>query len=276
MMMKETSKEKKPFSIIDDVYNQEGTKEIEEIFGNGNIFPFPKPTALIRHLVNLANLESDDIVLDFFAGSCTTAQAIFQFNNEFSKNLQFLVVQLPEPVPVDSQAKKAGFSSISEIGKERIRKVIYRIRIDRSRELGLNPINDLGFLALRLEKSNFKFWQSVSENITTQLGSLFEQFESPLVYGWQSRGLLTEILLAQGFPLDSNKRILQNFKDNSVQEISHDFCAHRLYICLDEKLNQATVAGISIRPEDIFVCLDSALTDEDKIRLSDRCNLKVI
>ena len=87
---------------------------------------------------------------------------------------------------------------------------------------------------------------------------------------------MTEILLLQGFPLDSRTRFLPEYQYNQMQEVTSDFCQHRLYICMDTAIQPETVSAIRLRPEDVLVCLDSALSDEAKITLADRCNLKVI
>jgi len=104
----------------------------------------------------------------------------------------------------------------------------------------------------------------------------FGQSETPLVEGWKPNNLLSEILLLQGFPLDSRVAVLPDFKANEVQQVTSEFVGHHLYICLDKKVKAETVAKINLRPEDILVCLDSAVSDEAKVKLADQCNLKVI
>ena len=109
-----------------------------------------------------------------------------------------------------------------------------------------------------------------------ELETLFTQFESPLVESWEPSALLTELLLLEGFPLDSRVRPLPAFTANTLLEVSSDFCAHRLTVCLDARLHPATLAALELRAEDTFICLESALDDEAKLRLADRCNLKVV
>lgn len=110
----------------------------------------------------------------------------------------------------------------------------------------------------------------------SQLEMLFTNSETPLVKGWQPENLVAEILLLQGFPLDSQVRSLPEFKANEVQQVTSEFIGHHLYVCLDKKVKAETVAKIILRSEDILVCLDSALSDEAKVKLADQCNLKVI
>ena len=134
----------------------------------------------------------------------------------------------------------------------------------------------MGFVSYRLDRSNYKDWQPYTGNESRKLEGLFDRFETPLVEGWQPKSLLTEILLLQGFSLDSRTVPMGEIMSNTVQRIHTEGVAHELFVCLDEKVNDETIQRLRLRAEDIFVCLDSALSDEAKIRLADQCNLKVI
>ncbi|MDQ1273797.1 MAG: adenine-specific DNA-methyltransferase, partial [Planctomycetota bacterium] len=103
--------------------NTRGSLEMKELFGISTIFDNPKPCGLIIELLKLGS-NKDDLVLDFFSGSSTTAHAVLALNEEDGCNRKFIMVQLAEPKNVDSEASKAGYSTIADIGKERIRKVI--------------------------------------------------------------------------------------------------------------------------------------------------------
>ena len=111
----------KMFSIIENIYTQHGTNEMISLMGNAKIFPFPKPSSFVKQLLPLA-ADKDSIVLDFFSGSATTAHAVMQFNAEDGGHRQFIMVQLPEKCDETSEAYKAGYKNICEIGKERIRR----------------------------------------------------------------------------------------------------------------------------------------------------------
>jgi adenine-specific DNA-methyltransferase len=150
------------------------------------------------------------------------------------------------------------------------------MKADKKGQFDLSGNEDLGFKSFKLTQSNFTEWQPTLERDTSQLELRFTQAESPLVPGWTPEALLTEILLLQGFPLDSRARPLAEFQSNRVLEITSEFCQHRLYVCLDEKIQPETVQAFKLRPEDILVTLDSALSDEAKIRLADQVNLQVI
>lgn len=270
-------RQSKAFSWIDDIFTQHGTNEILDIFGDAQVFSFPKPSTFVRRLVQLGtSATNSDIVIDFFSGSCAAAHAVLDQNREDGGNRCFIMVQIPEPTHPDSQAYKKGFKNIAEIGKERIRRVIKIIQADKKGKLNLSGGLDLGFRVSKLSRSHFTEWQSYTEKDVSQLEMRFTQAETPLVEGWRPTNLLIEILLLQGFPLDSRLRPLPEFLHNQVQEVTSDFCQHHLYVCLDTAIQSETVDAIRLRPEDVFVCLDSALSDEAKIILADRCNLKVI
>lgn len=134
----------------------------------------------------------------------------------------------------------------------------------------------LGFKVFKLARSNFKAWQDYDGESIHELESLFDQAETPLVKGWKEEDLLTEIMLQQGFPLDSKITPQSGFKQNKVQLIESEACRHRLFVCLDPKIKEDTIKLLELRSEDIFVCLDSALTDQAKMRLADICNLGII
>ena len=117
-----------PTSILfykDVGHSQEGAKEVVALLDKG-VFDGPKPVRLLKRLITLANLSDDSVVLDFFSGSASTAHALMSFNVEKDKHCRFILVQLPEET--DDKAKSAGFNSIPEIGKERIRRAGKKIK----------------------------------------------------------------------------------------------------------------------------------------------------
>ena len=118
-------------SIIGEkIYTRNGTKEIDDLFGN-KYFDFPKPSSLISELINQAsNMSDEDIILDFFSGSGTTAHAIMQLNTEDDGNRKCISVQLPELTDEKSEAYKAGYKTIADIAKERIRRAGKKIKDD--------------------------------------------------------------------------------------------------------------------------------------------------
>jgi len=257
-----------PESIIYDLaYNQNGKEEIKELFEikEGRDVPFEnaKPTKLIKHFLSFGT-SVNSIVLDFFAGSASTAHAVMSRNLETPTNINFIMVQLPELTEEDSIAKKMGFKNIAEIGRDRLRRAIKKEKLKE------------GFKVFVLDKSNFKQWQDYKGKDAKELTSLFKEHEIPLIDDWKPENLLIEVMLQEGFPLDSEIAELKEHKKNAVIHIKSEFCEHKLLVCFDKKIYQETINVLDIQGEDIFVCLDSALSDEQKITLSDKGFLKTI
>ncbi|MGL6574994.1 site-specific DNA-methyltransferase [Aeromonas hydrophila] len=136
-------------SIIDGVHTADGTQEIRSLFGS-DLFPFPKPTGLIASLINQVT-DEDDIIVDFFSGSATTAQAVMQVNASDGGRRQFVLVQLPEPCNQKSEAYRVGCKNIAEISKERIRLAGKKIISSQSHD---DWNKDIGFRVLKIDSSN--------------------------------------------------------------------------------------------------------------------------
>ena len=139
--------------------SQDGTKEISELFSS-KVFSFPKPTSLVKFLMHM-HTSGDDIILDFFSGSATTAHAVMQLNAEDGGHRKFIMVQLPEKCDEKSEAYKAGYKNICEIGKERIRRageIILKEQLanDNSTLNSPNSKLDIGFRVLKLDSTNMK------------------------------------------------------------------------------------------------------------------------
>ena len=130
-----------------------GTKEIKELFDKIGYFDFPKPTSLLSVLVRIANTGNNDIILDFFSGSATTAHAVMQLNAEDGGKRQFIMVQLPEACDPKSEAFKAGYKTIADIGKERIRRAGQKIKADNTDKEHIKQL-DIGFRTLKIDTSN--------------------------------------------------------------------------------------------------------------------------
>ncbi len=269
-------KETTPISLLQNLGTAKSAGlALKDLFDGVEVFDYPKPVELIRHLIKIST-SSDDLIFDFFSGSSTTAEALIEENETDAGNRKFILIQLPEPCSPESEAFKAGFKSIADVGKERIRRVLKLITSGNKKQMQLSDKRDLGFKSFSLDHSNFAEWEPITEKDTSQLELRFNQAETPLVEGWSPKNLLAEILLLQGFPLESSVTSLPEFKANEVKEVTSEFVGHHLYVCLDKKVKAETVVKLSLRVEDILVCLDSALSDEAKVKLADQCNLKVI
>ena len=268
-----------PKTVLSDMGStRNGSADLEDLFGS-KVLDFPKPVELIRFLVELT-CKKNELILDFFAGSCTAAQAVLEQNRKDGGQRKFICVQIPAAVDTNTITGKTaygmGLKVISDIGRERIKRVINRLKREKNGGRKLLSSEDLGFNSFLLDHSNFSDWEPYTGKDTAQLELRLGQAETPLVEGWQPKDLVAEILLLQGFPLVSQVRSLPEFKANEIKQVTSEFVGHHLYICLDKKVKAETVAKINLRPDDILVCLDSALSDEAKVKLADQCNLKVI
>lgn len=183
-------------------HSQDATKEVKRLFDGKAYFTYPKPVKLIQQLVQLCTRE-DDIVLDFFAGSGTTAHAVMSQNAEDGQSRRHIQVQLPEPTPAGSEAHNDGFRTIAELSRERIGLAGISIETTEAatlsaREEGL----DTGFRAYRLADTNFAKWRVSSEVDRSELEQhLFDLRDSSSVDDASADDLLTEILLKQGYSL---------------------------------------------------------------------------
>jgi len=252
-----------------DVYTKDGSSEVEELFGF-KAFDFPKPTALIKEFIQ-QGCDSEDYIMDFFAGSSTTGHSVWLQNLEDKIFRKFILIQIPEQIDPKAIAYEHNYKTISKLSFERLRKASNKLL----NESGSDGI-DLGALYYRYENSNFKVWQNYDGTNAKQLETLFSQHESSLVDDWKPENLLTEILLIEGFPLDSKVEAAEAFKKNKVQKVTSDFCEHSLFVCLDEKVEDETIKALILGDNDIFICLDNAVTDQDKARLDDKGLIKTI
>jgi adenine-specific DNA-methyltransferase len=259
-------------------HTQEAKKEMLEHVNfqdTDNVLDTVKPTRLIRRMLQIAtSADTEDIVVDFFSGSSSTAHAVLRQNREDSGNRRFVMVQFPEPLPTPEPTLKA----ITDIGKERIRSVIRRLEAEDAGKLttGRDTPEDLGFRVFKLGRSNYKAWRDYDGEDPDELQGLFDRFESPLVEGWRPEDVLAEVMLIEGFPLCSTVEALPEFTRNTVQRVSSDLLAHRLFVCLDETVHEETIAALTMEKDDSFICLDAALSDEAKVRLEDGRRVKVI
>ncbi len=217
----------------------EGTKDLETLIP-GKVFNNPKPVRLIRRMLEHACNGPGDIVLDFFAGSCVTAQAAIELNIEDGGSRKFILVQLPEPAEDDSNAAKAGFSTISEIGNERIRRVISKVMKAAEGQLDFEQkmAADLGFMAFKLDRSNFKTWQGNADTFD-ESGKQLEMHVEHLSPESSAEDVLYELLLKAGFPLSTKVKTVEMA---GKQAFSIEDGA--LLICLEKEVTP----GVDRRP----------------------------
>ncbi|MBQ9456076.1 MAG: site-specific DNA-methyltransferase, partial [Thermoguttaceae bacterium] len=196
-----------------EINYQNGTNEIKEVFGNTSFFDYSKPTYLIHRAMEMLQFSNDDIVLDFFSGSGTTAHAVMQLNAEDGGHRKFFMVQLPEVTDEKSEAFKAGYKNICEIGKERIRRAGAKILGEaerRNSQLKIGeaetPPPDVGFRVFKLDASNLKTWDSapIEGDRDEQLEILHARMREMIHRIKPDRNALDmvfEVMLKMGVPL---------------------------------------------------------------------------
>lgn len=215
-----------------DFISNKGTKDISEILGNG-IFDFPKPMQLIQRILEIGT-SNNDIILDFFSGSSTTAHATMQINAEDGGNRKFIMVQLPEPTDEKSEAYKAGYKNICEIGKGRIRRAGDKIVEENKDKEGIEDL-DIGFKVFKLDTSNIKPWNPSFENIADRFDEMVDNF----VPGRTEEDVVYEIMLKYGIDLTYPIEIREV---SGKKVFSIGFGA--LIICLDNEITLDVVNGI--------------------------------
>ena len=211
---------------------QDGTKEVNILFGN-KIFGFPKPVSLISYFIRITtSFDKNALILDFFSGSATTAHAVMQLNAEDGGSRKFIMVQLPEPCVEDSEAFKAGYKTIAEIGKERIRRAGKKIKEENALTV---PNLDIGFRVLKVDSSNM---QDVYYNPDDYSQDLLSKMTDNIKPDRTDEDLLFQVLLDWGVDLSlpvSKVKIAGNevffVSDNALVacfvkkgEITEDFC----------------------------------------------------
>ena len=211
-------------------HNDAANKEVQSLFDSKAPFDTPKPTTLIAQMLRIGS-NKEDIILDFFSGSATTAHAVMQLNAEDGGNRQFICVQLPELCDEKSEAYKAGYKNICEIGKERIRRAGKKLT-ESNGQLSLQdkPPLDVGFKVFKLDTSNLAKWDS---SIPANTEGLFQQrlseIENSVKSGRTDLDLVYEVMLKLGIPLDY-KVIPIEINDKKAYSIGED-CL--VLICVD-------------------------------------------
>jgi len=230
--------------------NEDGTEELGRLLSK-KIFDHPKPSITLKHLCNIST-HKDDIVLDFFAGSATTAHAVMELNKEDGGNRRFILVQLPEPTKSDSLARQAGYNTISQIAIERIHQVINELQ---------DKDTKLGFRVFRLTKSNYRpdpNPEGLSDEEYNKQMALWA--DSLLVDNWDAMNVIYEVALKEGYGL--NIRVEEASVDgNTVYRVIDPDKEQSFNICLDEKLRPDIIDALGLKKDDLFICHDNVLDD---------------
>ncbi|MDI9363834.1 MAG: site-specific DNA-methyltransferase [Flavobacterium sp.] len=269
--------------------NRATSSELKTLFGGKKVFNNPKSVNFLKHIFKFITNEND-LVLDFFGGSGSTSQAIFELNTIDNFNRRYILVQIPELTDKKTEAYKAGYKKISDITIERNKRVVEKIKLEQELkrlkdkqdnplfnnfENQANPINqgsdNLGFKVFKLVKSNFPRveWapdvdKTEEENIVL-LKAYIKEKEAQLVTAFNRDELLTEILLKNGFQLNYKANKQDEFKQNEIL-LATDGIKETL-ICLDVVIDADTVEHFKKHTDKKFICLERALDTTKKFNL---------
>lgn len=230
-------------------HNQEGRQELKKMFNNKGYFDGPKPVRLLNRVLQIANTEKDAIVLDFFSGSATTAHAVMQLNAEDGGNRKFIMVQLPEETDEKSEANKAGYKNICEIGKERIRRVAKKIAEENS-----EAKFDSGFRVMKCDSSNMKDVYYNPSQMEQQ--TLFASTDN-IKEDRTPEDLLFQVMLDLGVLLSSKieEKVIAGKK---VFNVAEGF----LMACFDSDITEETVKAVAQEKPYYAVFRDSSMAND--------------
>lgn len=252
-----------PFSTwMSDVgLNTEGTRAVYTLFDDKSLFNYAKPISLIKALISQV-ASGDDIILDFFSGSATTAHAVMQLNAEDGGSRRFILVQLPEVCDEKSEAYKAGYKNICEIGKERIRRAGKKILEENaqvSMEEGKRPL-DVGFRVFKLDTSNLKTWDATPIE-DEQLDLLYQRMNAMVHRVKPERSdldMVYEIMLKLGVPLTYSVHAI-DVNDKTAYAVGDDYL---LLVCLAENVQPEDVEQMTeYAPAKVIISRDSFADD---------------
>lgn len=250
-----------PKNIIDIsiASTSKGTTEINELFDDKLVFEFTKSKELLFHLLNLIELNRNDIILDFFSGSSTTAHAVMQLNAEDGGKRKFIMVQLPEETDENSEAYKAGYKNICEIGKERIRRAGQKILKDNENEKEPKDLSnlDIGFRVLKVDTSNMKDVYYSPEDIEK---NIIEILEDNIKEDRSPEDLLFQVMLDLGIPL-SSKIDVEEISGKQVYIVEDGF----LIACFDKEITENIFKEIAKKQPYYAVFRDCSMKDDSAI-----------
>ena len=213
-------------------HNQTAREDVKKCFDGSNPFDTPKPVSLIKRICYVASVDKNDIILDFFSGSATTAHAIMNLNTEDGGKRKFIMVQLPEPANEKSEAYKAGYKNICEIGKERIRRAGDKIKAeagDKAADL------DIGFKVFKLDSSNLQKWNPQPDDLVMTLQQATDNFLPDRT----EQDVLYEIMLKMGLELTC-----QVEEEQAAGETVYIIGGGALMICLGQKITTAVAEAV--------------------------------
>jgi adenine-specific DNA-methyltransferase len=262
-------KTKVPRSLLLEVErNAEGKKQLRDAINGENIFNNPKPIGLIEYLMSFS-VSNKDVIFDFFSGSATTAHAVLNLNKQDNGNRKFILVQLPEKCSEDSEAFKAGYKTIADIGKERIRRVIKKLNESEDGKLDLSDgkKQDRGFKVYKLRPSNFKIWRS-SIDTPEELVKQVDAFVDPTKEGSTEENMLYELLLKTG--RDLNSKVEKRVCDS----VDYYYINNGEMIIVLSKITEKLIKEIIAKKPQKVIALDKLFEDNDQLKTNTVLQMK--
>ena len=258
-----TSKMIRSLQLDTSISSRRGTSEVQELFGK-KVFSFPKAVELLKRFV-IAGSNKNDIILDFFSGVGTLAHAVIDVNREESSERKFICVQLSEKVDDNSEAFREGYNNISDIGKERIRRVIDKIKKEQEGKLDLEgkENQDLGFKVFKLQNSNFKIWRTKIESEEQLVKQLQDHLE-PLDENAELEYVLYELLLKSGILLTAKIEEKEGFYLVNDNEIA---------LILNKVDKEIIKAVIEQKPHKV-ITLDRLFNNNDQLKTNTALQMK--
>jgi adenine-specific DNA-methyltransferase len=259
---------------VGDSYAQTASNAFNELFDGTKVFENPKHFEDLRKIIEYLT-DDDDIILDFFAGSASTGHAVYESNRKSLSKRRFICIQLPEPVntkrSVGKNALRLGMKTVFDVGRERLRRVAERMGHGQSGTLRLGETeDDLGFKWLRLTASNFKIWDPSEASPDAQgLGKQLLAFADNILPGATDEALVFEVMLKAGIDLSDKRETLQ-IGSRTVHRIGDN----KLMLCLEDRVDQATLrAIIDMKPQRVVV-LDNAFQGNDQLKTNAALEMK--
>ena len=243
-------------------HTDEAKKHVDKLFGGASPFDTPKPTKLVERMLQIAGVESGDLVLDFFAGSCTTAEAVTRFAVGPGCALRYIMVQLPESCAEGSEAYKQGFGNIADVGKERIRRAIRALEKDGNGKVdsGDGGTLDLGFRVFRQSPSNFHIWEGGADQVE-DLGGRLEDHVDHVRPDSEAEDILYELLLKAGFELTTNVA-RWTLAGQDVFAVADG----ALLICLEKEISPELIEAMADAAPLQVICLDEGFRGNDQLK----------
>lgn len=242
-----------------------GIKDLKAL-GLGGCYDYPKPVSLIKELTLGATFltkNSDEIILDFFSGSCTTAHAVLELNKKDGGSRRFIMVQLPEPSPDGSEAAKAGYKMITDIGKERIRRVIKSLQLSKGEKSSPDEKSKhaVGFKVFKLDHSNFKVWNNAPEDSEEAVKEQLKLHVDHINPDATQEDILYELLLKAGFSLTASIE-KKEMAGKTVFSIEDGV----LLICLEKTLTSEVIRAMAEANPVQVICLDESFAGNDQLK----------